>query len=100
METPKLNDLLAMLEENIPTLTNLYQIESIGIFGSFVKDEQDQDSDLDILISFSEIPGLFSFIELENKLSSILGIKVDLVMEDALKPGIAKRILDEVVRLE
>jgi predicted nucleotidyltransferase len=69
------------------------------VFGSIVRNDQDHNSDLDILISFSEEPGLFSFIELENELSDILGVKVDLVMEDALKPGIAERILDEVVRL-
>lgn len=84
MATPNLSDLIATLEENLPTLIARYQIESIGIFGSFVKNEQDQDSDVDMLVSFSEVPGLFSYIELENKLGSILGLKVDLVMEDAL----------------
>lgn len=99
METLKLKDILETLEANIPTLKDQYHIKSIGVFGSFIKDKQDQSSDLDVLISFSEVPGLFSFIELENKLSDILGVKVDLVMEDALKPGIAERILDEVVRI-
>ena len=47
-----------------------------------------KDSDLDILVTFKEVPGLFQYIELENVISDSLGIKVDLVMEDALKPGI------------
>ena len=54
---------------------------------------------MDILVTFSETPSLFKFIELENFLSDNLGIKVDLVMRDALKPAIKKRILSEVIKV-
>ena len=50
-----------------------------------------------ILVTFDSVPSLFTFIRLENELSQILGFKVDLVMKDAMKPTIAKRVLDEVV---
>ena len=50
-----------------------------------------------MLVEFYETPGLLRFIAMENYLSDLLGVKVDLVMKDALKPAIGKRILAEVV---
>ena len=64
---------------------------------SYVKGKQTKDSDLDLLVEFYETPGLLRFIAMENYLSDMLGVKVDLVMKDALKPAIGKRILAEVV---
>ena len=64
-----------------------------------MRKEQQADSDLDLLVTFHEPPSLLKFIELENYLSDLLGVKVDLVMQSALKPKIGKRILSEVVPL-
>jgi len=83
----------------MPYLRTHYKVESLAIFGSFVRHEQKPKSDLDLLITFTEVPGLFGFIELENFLSDHLGLKVDLVMKDALKPNIAIRILSEAVEV-
>ena len=69
----------------------------MGIFGSHVRQEQHSDSDLDVLVTFSETPSLLKFIALENYLSDLLGVKVDLVMQDALKPNIGPHILREVI---
>ncbi len=79
-----------------PSLKERYRIISLGIFGSFIRHEQKPGSDLDLLVSFSDPPSLLKFIELENYLSDELAIKVDLVMQDSLKPAIGKRILSEV----
>jgi len=49
------------------------------------------------LVAFSETPSLLKFIALENYLSDLLGVKVDLVMQDALKPNIRPHILCEVI---
>jgi predicted nucleotidyltransferase len=57
------------------------------------------DSDVDILVAFHRVPGLLRFIELENHLSDLLGMLVDLVMEDALKPQIKERVLQEALRV-
>ncbi|MBW2369775.1 MAG: nucleotidyltransferase family protein [Deltaproteobacteria bacterium] len=84
------------LHQQLPLLKNRYQLESLGIFGSYVRNEQTTLSDLDLLLSFQEPPGLLKFIEMENYLSDLLGVKVDLVMQDALKPRIGERILREV----
>ena len=85
------------LQQQLPTLAKQYHVESLGIFGSYVRNEQKADSDLDLLVTFSQTPGLLRFIELENHLSDLLNVKVDLVMKDALKPNIGKHILREVV---
>jgi len=85
-----------ILKKNIQNLKKDYNLNSLGIFGSFVKSEQNHDSDLDILVDFEKPIGLLKFIKLENDLSKILGIKVDLVMKKALKPNIGKRILEEI----
>jgi predicted nucleotidyltransferase len=62
-----------------------------------VRNEQGPESDLDILVTFSEPPGLIQFVALENHLSDLLGVDVDLVMKTALKPHLGERILHEVV---
>ncbi len=91
-----LKDCEERLKSLLPGLERKYSISRLGIFGSYVRQEQREDSDLDLLVTFKEPPSLFKFIELENFLSETLGIKVDLVMEDALKPTIKERILREV----
>lgn len=67
------------------------------MFGSRVRQEVQLESDLDLLVTFHTPPSLFKFIELENYLTDELGIKVDLVMKDALKPRIGANILKEVI---
>jgi hypothetical protein len=67
------------------------------LFGSYVRDEQGPHSDVDVLVEFDEVPSLFEFIRLEDELARVLGRRVDLVMRDALKPGIGRMILQEVV---
>ena len=81
----------------MPILRDKYKIKTIGIFGSYVQGEQKKKSDIDILVEFYETIDLFTFVELEEFLSEALGIKVDLVMKDTLKPRIKDRILKEVV---
>jgi hypothetical protein len=93
----ELEQYLRLLRQQLPYLAERYAVTSLGVFGSYVRREQRPDSDLDVLVSFREPPGLLKFVELENYLSDTLGIKIDLVMQDALKPHIGQRILSEVL---
>ena len=93
----ELSRLIGILRRSLPEITERYKIRSLGLFGSYIRAEQRRKSDLDILVEFHEAPSLLKFLELENRLSDLLGVKVDLVMKSALKPGIGQRILDEVV---
>jgi uncharacterized protein len=95
--SPALARHLDKLRQLLPELIVRFHVHSLGVFGSYVRHEENPESDLDILVSFDEIPGLLTFLALENHLTDLLGVKVDLVMEDALKPQIGERILSEVV---
>ncbi len=88
-------NIIYILKRELCFLKQKYGIKSLELFGSYLHDEYTSDSDLDLLVTFYEPPGLLSFLEVENYLSDKLGIKVDLVMKDSLKPGIAKQVLEE-----
>lgn len=88
---------LVTLRQLLPELAEKYHVRSLEVFGSYVREEQNAESDLDVLVTFDKAPGLFQFIEMENRLSEVLGVKVDLVMKSALKPRIGQNILREAV---
>jgi len=98
-ETKTLGEIEKILKENEAILREKFNVKELGIFGSYVRREQKNKSDVDILVEFHKTIDLFAFIELENFLSDILGIKVDLVMKSALKPRIKDRILKEAIYL-
>jgi len=73
-----------------------YGVLRLGLFGSYVREMQRKNSDIDILVAFGREIDLFEFLDLREYLESRLHTKVDLVMESALKPAIGTRILSEV----
>lgn len=93
----RLQDIEAKLKENKDLLNKRFNVKEIGIFGSFVRGEQKETSDLDILVEFERSVSLFEIVRLERFLSELLGERVDLVMKNSLKPRIGKHILREVV---
>ena len=94
-----LNEILAKLRKILPNINKKYYVNSLEVFGSYVKNQQNKNSDLDLLVSFSRIPSLLKFLELKNYLSDQLEINVDLVMKDSLKPRISKNILNESIAI-
>lgn len=93
----KIDRIIMKLRENKPVLEEKYSVKNLEIFGSYVLGEPKKGSDLDVLVDFYKTIDLFKYIELENYLSETLGVKVDLVMKDALKPRIKDRILNEAI---
>lgn len=87
------------LREQEPYLAEKFGVKIVGVFGSYVRQEQRPDSDLDLLIELDRPPriSLIGLIELEDHLSQILGIKVDLAIKANLKKRIGRRILKEVI---
>jgi len=85
-----------LLQKNKPKFREQYGLKDIGIFGSYVRGEQVAESDLDILVELEKPIGFVKFIRLENALSQLLGVRVEIVTKKALKPHIGKRILEEV----
>jgi hypothetical protein len=92
-----IEEMKQILREKKAFLREGFKVKRIGIFGSWVRNEQKKGSDIDILVEFEGPIGLLDFVALENYLSGLLGIKVDLVMKSALKQRIGERILKEVV---
>lgn len=85
------------LKQEFSYLKSKYYVKKIGIFGSFARDEQRETSDVDIIVDFSRPIGFFIFLQLEDYISEKLGIKVDLVTPEALKPLLKEEILEETI---
>lgn len=94
-----INEIKRQLETLKPILKDKYQVETIGIFGSYTRGEQTRKSDIDILIEFTKDAqiGFCKFLELEEFLTKKLQAKVDLVTKDALKPAMKEQILKETI---
>ena len=90
-------DLLDKLRAHLPQVRERYGVSALGLFDSYIREEQRAASDLDILVEYDDTPTLLEFIDLQYHLSDLLGVKVDLVMRRALKPAIGRQILEQVV---
>ena len=82
-----------------PYLKSQYNISQIFIFGSYAREEQTINSDIDILVDFYKIPDLLTFIEMEDYLSHQLHHNVDLVPKRKLKAQIKTQILNEAIAI-
>lgn len=96
-QKPSLEEIRSILHEHLPELRQQYGVRSLGIFGSYTHREERKRSDLDILVEFDRIGTLLEYIRLEDTLSELLGVKVDLVDRSTLKQGISARILREAI---
>ncbi len=90
--------ILNVLSEAEPKLRKR-GVHSLAVFGSVARGNYSQDSDLDILVDFSQPVGLFDFIRLKHYLERITQRKVDLVTPDALRPEMKNRIFKEAVHV-
>jgi uncharacterized protein len=88
-------DIENKLKELKPYLLKKYYVDKIGYFGSYSRNEQNQFSDIDILVSFKKPLG-WEFFDLQEFLENQLKIKVDLVSEKAIKKQLRQIILNSV----
>lgn len=77
--------LRAKLRAEMPYLSQRYSVERLGIFGSYVRGEETEESDLDLLVTFTEKPDLFDYVDLERHLENVLDLPVDIGMPSELK---------------
>ena len=82
------------LQKLKPFLFRRYNVSKIGYFGSFSRNEQTEESDIDILVEFSKPIG-WDFFDLKDLLEKELGVKVDLVSTKALRKQLRDSILDQ-----
>jgi uncharacterized protein len=96
--TRTVDEITAVLQQHLPNLHQRYGVRNLWLFGSYVRAEQTENSDLDILVSFDNPRlSLIQFIQLELELSKLLGMKVDLVEREGLKPAIGQYVIEESV---
>jgi predicted nucleotidyltransferase len=70
------------------------------VFGSVARDESTQKSDIDLLVEFDRVVGLFQLFEIQHRLEEIIGVpKVDLIQMGAIHPALRERILSEAVNV-
>jgi predicted nucleotidyltransferase len=97
----RLQEIQQTLRQQEAYLSEKFGVRIVGVFGSYVRQEQRPDSDLDLLIELGNPPkiSLIGLLELEDYLSVLLGVKVDLAIKKNLKKRIGTHILQEVVPL-
>lgn len=93
----KKEEIINTIETQFDFLQEKYRVKKIGLFGSVARGEDNNQSDIDILVEFDSPVGFFEFIRLENYLSDLLGKKVDLISKKAVKPAVRDEIFKEVV---
>ncbi len=81
-------------QQQIITILQPYQPVRIGVFGSRARGDNRPDSDLDLLVKLQEHIGLLKIVQIEQELSDILGMKVDLVTEGAVKNALLRQYIE------
>lgn len=94
-----LEEIKKILELHKDEIKIRYAVEEIGIFGSYLRKEQQNTSDIDILIEFERPVSLLKVVSLENYLSDLLGVKVDIVPKKDIRPELKDEILAEAIYL-
>lgn len=89
-------DIKRIINSNRKEIEEKYKVKTLAIFGSYARNENNPESDIDIIVEFKEPVGLL-FIHLADYLEEILGIKVDLMTLEAIKPNRKEYILKELV---
>jgi len=92
-------NIIKILEEVAEEARQKYRARIKGIFGSFVKGEEQKTSDIDILVEFEEKADLIDFVGLSIFLEEKIGVKVDIVPYDTIRAEIKENILKEAIYL-
>jgi uncharacterized protein len=93
----RIDEIKNSISEKKELLRSKYKIDDIGIFGSYARGEERNNSDVDILVNFSEPIGLLKLINMENYLSELLGAKADVVIKSDLRDELRDQIIKETM---
>ena len=80
------------IETALVSILGKYGVRKIGLFGSYARGEERTDSDLDVLVEFEKRKSLLTLVRIERELSDHIGVKVDLLTEEAISPYLVERI--------
>jgi hypothetical protein len=92
-----MQDILDTLKVLKPEMLARYPVKEIGLFGSFVHGEQNEASDIDLLVDFDEEASLFDLVRLALFLEERLNRKIDIVPKESLRAEIRDEVLQEAV---
>ncbi len=93
-----IEDIIKILKTYKSTLTNDYAVQELAIFGSYARNEQKHDSDIDIMVTFQEGYSTFdNYMELNFFLTDLFAIKVDLITKKSIRQELKKYLLEEAV---
>jgi predicted nucleotidyltransferase len=87
--------ILDVLNERAEEMSSRFSVRRIGLFGSYINSSADEKSDIDILVGFEKAT-FDNYMDLKFFLEEIFQRKVDLVIEDAIKPRLRPYIMEEV----
>ena len=90
--------IIAVLTENYAGLAQQFSVASLALFGSYARNEQTPQSDIDLLVTFSQPVG-FGFMHLANRLEALLGKRVDLIAADGIRPNRRDSILASLIHV-
>jgi hypothetical protein len=88
---------IEQLQKLLPELEKRFNVNSLAVFGPYIRNDLNKKSDIDLLVEYIDMPGLLGFMELEDYLSETLGIKVGLILKPVLKQKVGKDILNEII---
>ncbi|MBS1532749.1 MAG: nucleotidyltransferase domain-containing protein [Bacteroidetes bacterium] len=91
-----LTEVKATLHQLKPQLSQKYAVDTLGLFGSIVRDDFTENSDIDIIVTFNRPVGI-EFIDLANELEEKLKRKVDLVSRGGVKPKYLEVIDPQII---
>jgi len=95
-----MNQVIEVLHRNLDSIRQ-YNVQKLAIFGSYARNEESEDSDIDILVAFKEGKATFrNFMGLKLHLESLLQKEVDLVSEKAVKNELLPYIMKDAIYLE
>lgn len=90
---------LTKLKERIEEIQQRFSVRNLSIFGSIARDEAADDSDVDVLVAFDREGSFDLFMDLKFYLEDLLGVKIDLVTDKALRPQIRRAIEQELIHV-
>jgi uncharacterized protein len=90
---------LSKLRKNIRVIRRQFAVKGLSVFGSVARNQATRSSDIDVLVEFKDKATFDLFMDLKFYLEDILGVKVDLVTDKAIRPEIRKSIEQEMINV-
>jgi len=90
---------LMCLKDSIEEIQQRFPVKTLAVFGSVVRDEAADNSDVDVLVVFNQKATFDIFMDLKFYLEELLGMSVDLVTDKALRPQVRRAIEKELINV-